>query len=90
MALTELQDIFLSRGIEWPRGKTLAAMLERGHFEELGKIRFGDTTHRYYSRNAQRFKSYGESVGYFVDQMKVRDYLTIRRIALTKYDLDDV
>jgi hypothetical protein len=81
--LSELSDVMMATGVEWPGPKALGSMLERDGYENLGKVRLSpDAVHRFYSKNPSKFTSWGDAGGEMVDPTKVRAYLKARQAAL--------
>lgn len=78
---TKVSEIFATRGEDMPPAKTLVSMLERDGYESLGRIRLGDEKRNIWSKNPEKFQSYGVS-GPSTDSQKVRKFLDEREIEL--------
>lgn len=82
--ITELSEVMMARGIEWPGPKMLEALLERDGYESLGKVRLSaDATHRFYTKVPERFTSWQGKSGLMTDAAKVRKYVEQRRESLS-------
>lgn len=79
--VTALADVFIGMGLDWPSPKTLVAMLSRDGYEELGRVKFGEDYHRFWSKEPDLFKSLGGEV-WMLDSEKVRKYMRKRRESL--------
>lgn len=75
--ITALAEVFMARGYDWPAPKTLNSMLTRDGYEELGKIRVGESRDIYYSKTPALFRSstVDEDV---TDRVKIAEYLENR------------
>ena len=77
--ITELSDVVMSLGVDWPGPKALASMLERDGYENLGKVKLSsDARHRFYSKNPSKFYDHDGTVNHG----KVRNYIRARKEAL--------
>ena len=86
--LTELSDVMMAAGVEWPGPKALGSMLERDGYELLGKVRLSsDSVHKFYSKHPALFTSWNAVGGELTDPMKVKVYLRKRREVLEGDDL---
>lgn len=74
--VTELGAIFNTLGYEFPTPKTLASMLQRDGYENLGRITVSqDSKARFWSKTASEF-SYESPSGMTVNVEKIRKLLT--------------
>jgi hypothetical protein len=78
--VTDLSDVMIGRGSDWPSPKTMTAMLDREGYEDLGRARIGESgeQHRFWSRNADSFRSVGLN-GPYTDTEKIRSYVKRRK-----------
>jgi hypothetical protein len=87
--VTELADVIMAAGVEWPGPKALGSMMDRDGYEFLGKIRVSaDAVHRFYSKSPNLFTSWNEVGGEMTDTQKVKNYLKARAEALSGDDDD--
>lgn len=71
-----LEEVMMMRSMDVPGNKAIGAMLSRNRFETLGKVRVGDMTRTYYSREPENFQYRAESTGEIViDTVKVRKFV---------------
>ena len=74
--VTELHEVMVALGVEWPGPKALSSMLERDGYEQLGKVRVNgsDIMHRFYTKKPRLFVH----DGYGVDTTKIRRFVKER------------
>lgn len=77
--VTALSDILISRSMDMPAPKTMAAMLSRDGYENLGKVWIEGGGHVVWSKTPERFRSINDKSVLVVDTDKVRDHLTARK-----------
>lgn len=86
--LTELSDVMVAAGVDWPGPKALGAMMERDGYECLGKIRVSsDSRFTFYSKHPSMFTSWNDVGGELTDPTKIKAYLKTRREFLDGDDL---
>lgn len=86
--VTELSDVMIAAGVEWPGPKALGSMMERDGYELLGKIRISsESRSKFYSKHPAMFTSWSDVGGELTDPMKIKAYLRKRREMLEGDDL---
>lgn len=85
--VTELQDIFMTKGLDWPSPKSMGAMLERAGWESCGRIQLAPgVKHTFYSKERFSFTVTGkitaEGMQTIVDPTRVREFIAARRLFL--------
>lgn len=77
--VTNVQETFAARGIDWPHAKALGAQLMRDGYEELGRIRIDKGARAvFWSKTPEMFRSADTGNDWFTDNEKVRNYRNAR------------
>jgi hypothetical protein len=80
-----LQEAMLARGSDWPVTKALHSMMQRAHFQPLGRVRIGDSRSFFWTKEIERF-TYTDDIGTATDFEKVRN---VRRKKIDQVTDDD-
>lgn len=73
--VTNVQEAFAARGVDWPHAKALAAQLMRDGYEELGRIRLDAGARAvFWSKTPEMFRSADRGNDWFTDNEKVKKY----------------
>lgn len=73
--VTNLPEVFMARGTEFPHSKAMAAMLQRAGYEDLGKVWLGEGSRPYFwSRRPEQFRSIDHELTWHTDNVKIKRY----------------
>lgn len=71
--VTNLSQVFHDRGVDYPHAKTLASMLQRAGYEELGQVRLDEGARAsFWSKTPENFRSATNGSEVFTDSLKIR------------------
>lgn len=72
---TRLSELLMDRGLDVPGNKAIGSMLARHRFESLGKVRVGNDTRTYYTRELERWQYRDGDGNIFTDTVKLRKFV---------------
>lgn len=76
--VSDLPEVFMAKGLDMPAGKTMAAMLQRSGWTEVGKVRIEGVYSRFWSRKHEQFFSFDDAGEPVMEPEKVRQCLKNR------------
>lgn len=84
--VSDLPELFMAKGYDWPAPKAMAAMLQRDGYEDLGRIRLDiDSRARFWSKTPEMFRG-ADGNEWAQDNNLIKDYIKRRTREL---DSDD-
>lgn len=73
--VTNLPETFAAKGADFPHSKTLAAMLQRDGYEDLGRLKIDGGVYAYFwSKTPEMFRYSIDGENWFFDTQKVRKH----------------